>query len=121
MKKTVALSLCCLMLLGSLSALAGVVQPYAECTHDYPHNTEYYDEVSGCWTLHYKKDICSYCGDETSTLLSREENNHSGRATKDPVKGWIVVCSRCGKELTYTRSMPEYEDVEFGWIIAEIR
>lgn len=122
MRKMIALLLCCLLLTGSLTGLAGgEVQPCADCTHDYPHNTEYYDKVSGCWTLHYKKDICTYCGDETSTLLSREENNHSAKAKLDPLRGWIVVCSRCGKELTYTLPATEYWSADRGWVILQDR
>ena len=85
MKKITALLLCCLLLAGSLTGLAGgTVQPCASCGCDGPFHTEYVEKSFGRWTLHYKKDICTYCGDETSTLLSREDDNHSAKAKRDP-------------------------------------
>ena len=65
-------------------------------------------------------EICRRCGEETLTLLGREDDRHEGAATRDPLRGWIVVCSRCGKELTYTPAQT-VEEAAFGWIIAQTR
>lgn len=115
MKKTVALLLCCLLLAGSLIALAG-----GTCAHDGARDVETVDTEFGCWTLHYQKETCRRCGEETLTLLGREDDRHEGAATRDPLRGWIVVCSRCGKELTDTPAQT-VEEAAFGWIIAQTR
>ena len=86
MKKTVALLLCCLLLAGSLIAMAG-----GTCAHDGAQDVETVDTEFGCWTLHYQKETCRRCGEETLTLLGREDDRHEGAATRDPLRGWIVV------------------------------
>ena len=73
MKKTVALLLCCLLLAGSLIALAG-----GTCAHDGARDVETVDTEFGCWTLHYQKETCRRCGEETLTLLGREDDRHEG-------------------------------------------
>ena len=116
MKKTVALLLCCLLLAGSLSALAG-----GGCTHDGPRKTETLSTVFGCWTLYYQKDICLRCGQSTETLLRREDDHHDGRAVKDLDRGWVFSCARCGKDLTYTGADRAWDRSDWGWVAAETR
>lgn len=122
MKKMIALLLCCLLLAGSLTGLAGgAVQPCRSCGCEGPFQTEYLEKSAGCWTLQEKKEICAHCGDETLTLLSRADDNHSAKAKRDPLRGWIVVCSRCRKELTYTLPATEYWSADRGWVILQDR
>lgn len=122
MKKITALLLCCLLLAGSLTGLAGgAVQPCRSCGCEGPFQTEYLEKSVGCWTLQEKKEVCAHCGDETLTLLSRADDNHSAKAKRDPLRGWIVVCSRCGKELTYTLPATEYWSADRGWVILQDR
>ena len=56
MKKMIALLLCCLLLAGSLTGLAGgAVQPCRSCGCEGPFQTEYLEKSAGCWTLCWRR------------------------------------------------------------------
>ena len=68
-----------------------------------------------------RQEISDKYAGQIMTLLSRADDNHSAKAKLDPLRGWIVVCSRCGKELTYTLPATEYWSADRGWVILQDR
>ena len=96
MKKLVAFMLCCMMMVGTLSAFASDdVMPLGECDHNYGTYTNAVTERIGtCTVLKYNEVICSYC-DEV-LRHSNVKYTYSHNWVTDIIDGEEVeICTKC--------------------------
>ena len=96
MKKLVAFMLCCMMMVGALSAFAeDGIMPRIECFHRGDWITvETGEETDGCTTITYYEVYCEDCGD-TLKEYSRSSTVHEWY--DDIIDGEeVTVCGNCG-------------------------
>ncbi len=101
MKKLIAIMLCCMMMVGALSAFAeDGVMPCGDCNHSYgTYSVSVSEWIDSCTKVSYKEVYCAECDEYLRTTNTKYTYSHDWRATDDVHDGKTVyVCADCGEE-----------------------
>lgn len=96
MKKIVAFMLCCMMMVGALSAFANDgVMPRIDCNHTYGlDDVDCSDVIDCCTTVYYTEWYCKDCGEYVKTTGTKYRYSHNW--VTDIIDGEEVeICTKC--------------------------